>query len=144
MESKNRLTKDILINAGIEKVYGIWTDIEKWNLWTKSIKQVSYLENTHFKVGGKAKVIQPKLSPAVWKITEIKVDKSFTWETKILGVTVIGEHILERSSGGTIAKSLLTYKGFLARILSAISRKLTIQYMIMEMEGLKNECEKSQ
>ena len=28
MESKNRLTKDILINADIEKVYGIWTDIE--------------------------------------------------------------------------------------------------------------------
>jgi uncharacterized membrane protein len=144
MESKNRLTKDILINANIEKVYGIWTDIEKWYLWTKSIKQISYLENFSFKVGGRAKVIQPELSPAVWNITEIKADKSFTWETKILGVTVIGEHILESSSGGTIAKSILTYKGFLASVLCAISRKLTIRYMTMEMEGLKNECEKSQ
>jgi uncharacterized membrane protein len=143
MESKNRLTKDILINADIKKVFGIWTDIEKWNLWTKSIKQISYLENSSFKVGGRAKVIQPKLSPAEWTITEIKGDKSFTWETKILGVTAIGEHILERSSSGTIAKSILSYKGFLASILSAISRKLTIRYMTMEMEGLKNECEKS-
>jgi len=125
-------------------VYGIWTDIEKWNLWTKSIKQISYLENFSFKVGGKAKVIQPKLSPAVWKITEIKVDKSFTWETKILGVTAIGDHILENSSRGTIAKSILTYKGLFASLLCAISRNLTIQYMTMEMEGLKNECEKSQ
>ncbi len=144
MESKKRLTKEMLIHADIEKVYRIWTDIEKWSLWTKSIKQISYLKNNGFQVGGRAKVIQPKLSPTVWKIIEIKVHKSFTWETNILGVTIIGEHILDSSSKGTNAKSILTYNGFLANVLCAISRKLTIQYMTLEMEGLKNECEKSQ
>src|SRR5436189_5216139 len=102
-------------------------------LMNKYKKKILNLKNFNFKMGGKAKVIQPKLSPAVWKITEIKEDKSFTWEAKILGVTVIGDHILESSSRGTIAKSILTYKGFLASVLCAISRKLTIQYMTMEI-----------
>lgn len=136
------VTNNITINADISKVYGVWTEVENWNLWTKSINKISFLDNEKFEIGGKVRIEQPKLSPALWTITEIQPNKSFTWQTKTMGVTVIAKHTLEHSPSGTIAKSVLTYDGLLAGLLYRLFLKLTSQYLIMEIEGLKNECEK--
>jgi uncharacterized membrane protein len=136
------VTNNITINADISKVYDLWTDVENWNLWTKSINKISLLDNEKFEIGGKVRIEQPKLSPALWTITEIQPNIRFTWQTKMMGVTVIAKHILQSTPNGTIAKSELTYDGLLAGFLYRLFLKLTSQYLIMEIEGLKNECEK--
>lgn len=142
MENKYSITKTATINADTSKVYSIWTDIEKWHLWTKSINKILFLENNTFEIGGKAKVEQPKLSAAIWTITDIQVNEFFTWQTKIFGVTIIAKHILKSTPNGTIAESKLIYKGFFARLFYNASFKLTSQYLEMEVNGLKTESEK--
>lgn len=144
MESKNNIiSKKILIKADIEKVYTIWTDIEKWSLWTKSINKISFLENNSFNLGGKARVEQPKLSPAVWIISEIKANELFTWYTKLLGVKIIAKHILQNTPNGTIAASILIYEGLFASIIYKLSSKITSEYLTLEINGLKTICEKT-
>jgi uncharacterized membrane protein len=142
MENKNSITKRIIINAEISKVYSVWIDIEKWNLWTKSINKISFLENNTFEIGGEARVEQPKLSPSVWTITDVKTSESFVWHTKTLGVTIVAKHILKSTQQGTIAETTIIYDGFLASLFYRLSSKLTTQYLIMEINGLKKECEK--
>jgi uncharacterized membrane protein len=141
MENKNSITKRIIINAEISKVYSVWIDIEKWNLWTKSINKISILENNTFEIGGKARVVQPKLFPSVWTITDVKTNESFVWDTKTLGVTIVAKHILESTRQGTIAETTIIYEGFLASLFYRLSSNLTTQYLTMEINGLKNECE---
>lgn len=142
MKEKNSITKKIIIHADAEKLYGIWTDIEKWNSWTKSVKSISFLENHKFDIDGKAIVEQLKLSPAAWTITAIKANECFTWQTKKMGVTISATHTITSTATGAIAASALIYKGFLAGILYKVSLKLISQYLTMEINGLKAECEK--
>lgn len=135
-----RITKTIATNP--QKVYSIWTDIEKWHLWTNSVTKISFLKRKRFEIGVQARILQPKLSPTVWTITEIIPNELFTWHTKKIGIKIIAKHSLKNIPNGTIVESELIYVGFLAPFLYKLTKKLASQYLEMEIIGLKTECEK--
>lgn len=99
------------------------------------------LEKERFVVGGKARILQPRLSPAIWTITEIVENKSFTWKTKTLGVIITATHTLESSPVGTVVELRLIYEGFLSGLLFSISSKKAAQNLELEINGLKAKCE---
>jgi len=47
-------------------------DIENWNQWTSSVTRITIVNDIKFNKGTKARIVQPKLLPALWKITEIE------------------------------------------------------------------------
>ncbi len=142
-DQKINIKKSVIINNEISKVYKILVDVEKWNLWTKSINKISFLENNKFEINGKVRVEQPKLPPTVWTITEIITNKSFTWQSRTLGVTLTAKHLLKSSDNATFVEQEIIYEGFLAYLIYKLSFNLTSNYMTMEVDGLKVECEKS-
>lgn len=142
MEKKNSVTRKLVVNRDAHTVFSVLADVEKWNEWTKSITSISFLEKERFVVGGKARILQPRLSPAIWTITEIVENKSFTWMTKTLGVTITATHSLDSTLEGTIVELRLIYEGLLSGLVFRLFSKMAIQNLELEIKGLKAECER--
>lgn len=142
MKRKYRITASIKINAKKSKIYNVLINLENWHLWTNSIKKITYLPGHNFSNGNSATVFQPKLSPAIWTITEIVENESFTWKTKTMGVIITAEHNLKSNTNTTILELNVYYEGFWAGLVYILSKKMTSQYLAMEAKGFKNASEK--
>jgi len=143
MKNKYCISKRLTINSAAERVFSVLSDIESWNSWTKSITHISFVGNSKFEVGGRARVLQPNLPPAIWTITEIIENNSFTWQTKTFGVKTTAKHILIKANDETVAELKIIFEGILAPLVYKLKSKLTAQYLTMEINGLKSECEKN-
>ena len=141
MDKKYRISKNIIIYARPEQIFRVLADIENWNLWTSSIKRIAIINGIKFNKGTKARIVQPKLLPALWEITEIEKNKYFTWVTKYIGLKMTGKHIIETKNNVTSVESVIIYEGILAKLFYRLTSSLTSQYLTMEINGLKKECE---
>jgi hypothetical protein len=133
----------ILIAAPIEKVFSVLTDVEHWSEWTKTISKSEIIGDKEFQVGTKIKINQPKLSPAIWVVTE-RSQNRLVWVKDSPGLKISAKHILESTKEGTSFVNSISYEGFFARLAYAISRSLTEKYIAMEANGLRCVCEKKQ
>jgi len=139
--SKNyRISRSLVIHADQEKVFKIMTDVEHWNRWTASVKSATLLNTKVLSLNAKVKMYQPKLLPVIWEVTAMEENKSFTWVAISPGLIMTGEHYLEKTENGTLVKLSFTYKGLLAGLAYWLTSALTVKYVGMEINGLKNEC----
>jgi hypothetical protein len=134
--------KTSVINALPGDIFKVLMDFGQWNQWTASITGMSILNNDRPGTGARIKVLQPKLPPAIWTITESLPDRSLTWEKRSFGLFMLSEHLLVTGNNGTSVIIRMTYKGPLAGLFYMLTRSLTDRYMTMEIDGLKRECEK--
>ena len=136
------ITQSLTIRTGIAEVFTVLSDIENWNVWTPSITKISFIGHSRFALGGKVRIIQPKLFPATWTIAELIENKSFTWTTTLFGTSITAAHQLATCGQGTVVEIKMLYEGWLAKLLYRLSFPLTNQYITMEINGLKKVCEK--
>ena len=141
MDSKYYIEKSVVIISQPASIFKILKDVEHWHVWTNSIIGISLLADNTFKKGAKIKLLQPKLKPAVWTISEIVENKSLQWEKKSFGLKVIANHLIEKSNEGSIVKLQVIFQGFWARLIYKLSFPLTNKYLEMEIRGLKIKCE---
>ena len=142
MKNKYIIRKPIVANAKPETIFKILTDVGKWNLWTKSVKRITLLNKNNFDRGTKVRVVQPKLLPITWEVTEIENDKFFTWVSNSMGLKMTTKHIIEKKNDATFVELITIYEGILAGLIYIMTSGLTIKYMTMEINGLKEEAEK--
>jgi hypothetical protein len=131
-----------VINAVPGDIFKVLMNFGQWNQWTASITEMSILDNDRPGVGARIKVLQPKLPPAIWTITEILPDKSLTWEKRSFGLVMLSEHLVVTGNNGTSVTIRMTYQGVLAGLFYMLTHSLTGRYMTMEIDGLKRECQK--
>jgi uncharacterized membrane protein len=143
MGNKYSISKTVIINARPEFIFKILADVVTWNLWTKSVKSIRLLNKNSFDKGTKVRVVQPKLLPITWEVTEIEKDKSFTWVSNPIGLKMTAKHIIEQKSDATLVELITIYEGALAGLIYIMTAGLTNKYMTMEINGLKEESEKS-
>jgi uncharacterized membrane protein len=142
MHGKYSISKTILVNARAEIVFKILIDVGNWRSWTRSIKRIELLNKKNFEIGTKVKVVQPKLLPITWEVTELEKDKSFTWVSNSIGLKMTARHILVQGDKGTFVELTTIYEGILSGLIYKITAALTDEYMTMEIDGLKEEAEK--
>ena len=128
------------IQAPPERVIAVLRDVEKWPEWTPTVSSAQRLDQGPFRVGSKARVLQPKLRPATWEVTELD-DRSFTWITRNPGLLTVAEHMAEPLEKGSRVTLALTFSGFLAPVIARIYRDLNQRYLATEAEGLRKRCE---
>jgi hypothetical protein len=133
--------KTSAINALPGDIFKVLMDFGRWNQWTVSIKEMSILNNDQPGIGARVKILQPKLPPAIWTITEYLPDRSLTWEKRSFGLLMLSEHLVLTGNNGTRVTIRMTYQGPLAGLFYRLTRALTDRYMTMEIHGLKRECE---
>jgi uncharacterized membrane protein len=135
-----RITVDI--EGPPDHVWAVLLDVDRWPEWTSTVTSVQRLDPGPLTLGSKVKILQPKLSPAVWKVTELdEAERIFIWEAHDLGVTVKGLHQVEETAHGSRATFSLKYSGLLGHMMARQLRDLNWEYITAEAQGLKKRCE---
>ena len=134
--------RSVAIAAPPERVFAVFSDVERWPQWTPSVTSVTLLQNGQLRVGSRARIRQPRLPVALWTVTEIVPDRYFVWEARAPGVTTVGWHVVESDTGsGSVATSRLEQHGPGGLLIGLLTARLTRRYLRWESDGLKAECE---
>ena len=141
-----KLTDSIDIDAAPDIVWNVWRDVERWPEWTASITQVELLDAGPLRLGVRARIRQPKLPIAVWRVISVNEpgtsdDIGFTWVSTSPGSRVTGDHRIEANGNGSRVVLSVDFEGPLAMIVAFLTRRLSQQYLRMEAMGLKKRSE---
>ena len=130
------------IQAPRARVWEVTVDVERWPEWTESMRSVERLDEGPFRVGSRAAVRQPRSPRAVWTVTALEPEASFTWESRAPGTHTVAVHRLrERPEGGTTVTLVVTLSGPVARLLWPLLRGTVRRFVDLEAEGLRQRCE---
>jgi len=140
--SRNTL-ETVYIDAPPEKVFAVLCDVERWPEWTSTMTRVRRLESGPFLIGSSAQVHQPKLRAAVWRVTELKDGRNFTWMTRSPGLRMTAGHLIEPKGAGSRVELTFELSGLFAPVVSRLYGGLIERYVATESQGLKRLCETS-
>ncbi|MCU7722775.1 SRPBCC family protein [Actinoplanes sp. KI2] len=90
-----------VISAPPPVVWRLTTDVERWPSFMPTVQAVTLLEPGPLRVGSSARVKQPGQTAAVWTVATITPETEFTWETRRMGLRMIGRHLLAPTGDGT-------------------------------------------
>jgi uncharacterized membrane protein len=128
------------IAATPETVWNLLKDVERWPEMTASIDRVELLDKP-FALSSRARVHQPKIPAAVWTVTALTENETFTWESRSPGVTTTAVHDITPTPDGVTVRLTLDQKGPLAPLFALLTGRLTRRYVTMEANGLKTKAE---
>lgn len=138
----NRLFSYVIdVAAPPARVWQVMSEPERWHEWTPSITRVRLLDGPALAVGGRAVSRQPKLPPALWKITDVDPGRSFTWVSVAPGLRVIARHEVEPIGVGSRATLSIEIQGMLGALWGRLTRRITERYLAFEGRGLKARSE---
>lgn len=135
-------TASLEITAPPSRVWAVLVDVERWQEWTPSVTSARRLEPGPLALGSRTRMVQPRLRPVVWHVTQLDQQKGiFIWQGRSPGITIDAGHFVEPAAAGSRATLTVHYSGFLAPFLRLALGKLTQQYIEAEARGLKQRCE---
>jgi len=138
--SRNAFSVAVNIDAPPEKVFAVLCDVERWPEWTPTMTRVQRLDQGPFAVGSSARIRQPKLRPAVWKVTELAA-QNFTWVTSAPGLRMKAGHAVERLGLGSRVELSFQISGLMGPVVSRLYGGLIEQYVTTESLKLKQRSE---
>jgi hypothetical protein len=92
-------------------------------------------------VGARYRVVQPKLRPAIYEVTECIPNQAFTWVQKLPGRAMIADHRLSLHDGVTEIELSFTSKGLFANVVGKVFSKMISDYVAAEVKSLKSRCD---
>lgn len=135
-------SKAIDVEAPPDRVWSVMRDVERWREWTPSIRGIRILGGGPLRLGSRAFVRQPKLPPAVWKVSDMDDGgRHFTWISSAPGLLVTAQHGVTPRESGSRAWLSLRYEGVFAGWMARITRAITERYLDLEANGLKRRSE---
>lgn len=129
------------IAAPPERVWAVLADVERWPEHIPTVTTAQRLDDGPLHVGARTRLKQPKLSEAVWTVTELVENRSFTWVSKSPGVTISAEHLVEPHENGTRLTLSLLLTGPLAGFGWLLTRSMTRRYVAAEAASIKKAAE---
>ena len=130
----------ITIDAPIDVVWSVFTDVERWPTWASSFTSVELIDGP-MRLGAKARIRQPKLPTVVWEVTKWEPGRSWTWAATSPGARTEASHVLTAAGGRTVAEQMIVSSGPLGRLAAWVWRSLTRRYLAIEAAGLKERSE---
>jgi uncharacterized membrane protein len=130
----------ITIDAPIEVVWSVFTDVERWPTWASSFTSVELIDGP-MRLGAKARIRQPGLPVVVWEVTRWEPGRSWTWTATGPGARTDASHVLTRVGERTLAEQSIVPSGPIGRLAALVWRSLTRRYLAIEAEGLKKRSE---
>ncbi|WFE34469.1 SRPBCC family protein [Micromonospora sp. WMMD975] len=139
-----RFVETVEIAADVDRVWAVQTDVESWPEWTPSVTAARRLESGPLALGSTARLSQPRLRPAIWRVTEIDPPYAFVWESASPGVRSRGEHRLVRlDDRRTRVELALVQTGPLAGLVGLFGGATMRRYLRQEADGLRRRCERA-
>jgi uncharacterized membrane protein len=134
---------NVMIAAPVERVWAVLTELERWSDWTPSIRSIERLSPGPLGVDSRVRVRQPGLLPAVWRVTDYRDRKRFTWVSHSPGTRVTASHRVLPAKNGSQVELIMEFRGVLGRLISRVARPLINYFLSLEISGLKTHCERS-
>jgi len=131
------------IAAPAATVWEVLADVTTWPSWTSSVTSAEPLSGEPLGLGAEVRVRQPRLAPAVWRVTRFEAEQSFQWTSTSGGVTSVADHVLTELNGSTHVLLTVDQSGLLAPLIGLIFGGLTRRYLRTEAEGLKSRAERA-
>jgi len=130
------------IRVSPSRVWSVLLDVERWPEWTTSVTRIQRMEVGPLTLGSRTRIWQPRLMPAVWRVSSLDERRCiFAWTTRTFGAKIIGRHQIEAVKNHSRLTLSLDYTGPLSTIIARIYRDLIWDYLTREGNGLKNFCE---
>jgi len=129
------------IAAPPETVWEILADVGRWPEWTDSIAGVERLDAGPLAVGSRVRIRQPRLPPAVWRVTAWEPGRRFTWVARGPGFRTVADHVLRPDGDGCTAEHRIRYEGMLGGLAGLVFGRITARYLGMEADGLRARSE---
>ena len=89
-----------VIDAPTDVVWRLTTDVADWPTFMPTVQRVHRLDSGPLHLGSAARLKQPGQLPAVWTVTRLEPMREFTWQTRRMGLTMTGSHVLEPAGSG--------------------------------------------
>jgi uncharacterized membrane protein len=131
------------ISAPAARVWDVLADVTTWPSWTSSVTSAELSSGELLGLGAEVRVRQPRLAPAVWRVTRFEAGRSFQWTSSSGGVTSVADHVLTDLNGMTHVLLTVDQSGLLAPLIGLAFGGLTRRYMRTEAEGLKRRSEQA-
>lgn len=135
------LQHSVTIAAPPERVWAALVDVERWPERIPTVDAVERLDAGPLAVGSRTRLRQPRLSEAVWTVTELVDGVSYTWESRSPGVTVTASHVVEPHAVGSRLTLALTVSGPVSGVGWLLTRSLTRRYVETEATSVKAAAE---
>ena len=129
------------IQAPPERVWEVFSNVERWPDWTPTIDSVERLDAGRIHLGARTRIRQPKLPVAIWEVTELKEGEYFEWVSKAPGIKTTGGHRVISTPEGTVATATIIQEGPLGWLFGKLYAGLTKRYIATETAKLKEVCE---
>jgi uncharacterized membrane protein len=137
-----RFEAAISIDATPQRVWEVFSDVERWPEWTTTVTSAELLTPGPLAVGSRARLRQPKIRVTVWTVTELVEGSHFVWESKAPGVRTVAGHYVEAEGSGARAISRLDQLGIGGALFGRLYAGLTNRYLAIEAAGLKERSER--
>jgi len=92
---------ELTIEAPVDVVWQLTTDVERWPSITPTMTTVERLDEGPMGVGSRARVKQPAQRATVWTVTRFEPTHLFEWEATVFGVRMVGRHLIDAVDDGT-------------------------------------------
>ena len=132
------------IQASPERVWEVFSDVERWPDWTPTVDSVERLDAGRIHIGARTRIRQPKLPVAVWEVTELKDGEYFEWVSSAPGIKTTGGHRVISTPEGTVATATIIQEGPLGWLFGRLYASLTKRYIATETAKLKEISESRQ
>lgn len=133
---------EITIDAPIDAVWAVYSDVERWPMWTTSVTSVELVDGPPLGPDSRARIKQPRFPSLVWSVTALAPGTSWTWTTHSPGATTVATHLLERvEEGRTRVTQTIDQRGVLGVLVGLLTKRLTRRYLAMEGAGLRQRVE---
>jgi hypothetical protein len=130
------------INASEDRVWSVLTDVERWREWTASMTSVIRVDSGPLVVGSKARIKQPRLGTLVWTVTELSPRRSFVWEAKRPGLTLVAGHHIDIAGPSSVNLTLsVELRGLVAGVFEPLGKRTVRRSIQLEAEGHKRRAE---
>lgn len=130
--------------AALDQVWRALVDVESWPDWMTSYTRVRRLDPGPLAAGSTAKVEQPGLTPAVFRVIDLTPRVEFTWVSTTAGVRTTARHLaLPRADGGTNITLQVTQRGLLAPLVAPILGRKIRAFLQIEAAALCRAAERA-
>jgi hypothetical protein len=126
------------IPAVPETVWPVLADVVSWPRWTPTVTKVEPLDSPRIGMGARFEVHQPELRPAVWTVTRIEAPTRFLWESRMPGLAMVADHVLDPLPEGDSRLTLsFGFRGLLGAIVGPLFRRRVESYISTEAASLR-------
>jgi len=137
-----RFEKSIDVDAPQQRVWDVLSDLHAWPQRIETVDSVEPLTPGAIGKGSRFRLKQPKLPEGEWEVTAWNPPSFFEWTQKMTGATSVAGHRVDALEGGRARLTLtLDMRGVLIPIVAIFYRKLTNDYLDLEVQGMKRAAE---